>query len=470
MVGFNGNVIAKKLMDAVDKGSITQEEADRIAYGLTNYLNAEAGNYKRPTTETGKKLQEIQRNFIFFTTIAGLPLATISSIVEMALTLTALTPEQIFGSKGKEGGLKKMGKEFAAMLMQGTQEVGSEVGSFGLGAKVDFNKKRTAAQIRMQDLGFYDWDIGAATKTGVTETSALKQRFIELFFKYNGLQGFTQMTRAVRTSIAGDYIFDKLDDILTADLEGGPLDKGTLESIRHLRDLGMDVNMTSLKQLKDIMTKHQVGVELSPEEDAFLDKQLREATYSFVNQAIMLPSAANRPLWLQDPRFALFNQFQGFISTFTSTYIPRLWGEYVKRGSPAMKYNAFATMATMILLGFVSQEIKDQLKYGETSPYLDEAEWLRRGISSSGLLGSSERVINTLYPMYETRSDGVFEWAWNEASGQSPAIGSMASGIGGVGNIIEGETTRGMDKLLRLTPVGPITWFRKDLAELLGGE
>lgn len=470
MVGFNGNVIAKKLMDAVDKGSITQEEADRIAYGLTNYLNAEAGNYKRPTTETGKKLQEIQRNFIFFTTIAGLPLATISSIVEMALTLTALTPEQIFGSKGKEGGLKKMGKEFAAMLMQGTQEVGSEVGSFGLGAKVDFNKKRTAAQIRMQDLGFYDWDIGAATKTGVTETSALKQRFIELFFKYNGLQGFTQMTRAVRTSIAGDYIFDKLDDILTADLEGGPLDKGTLESIRHLRDLGMDVNMTSLKQLKDIMTKHQVGVELSPEEDAFLDKQLREATYSFVNQAIMLPSAANRPLWLQDPRFALFNQFQGFISTFTSTYIPRLWGEYVKRGSPAMKYNAFATMATMILLGFVSQEIKDQLKYGETSPYLDEAEWLRRGISSSGLLGSSERVINTLYPMYETRSDGVFEWAWNEASGQSPAIGSMASGIGGVGNIIEGETTRGMDKLLRLTPVGPITWFRKDLAEVLGGE
>ena len=387
----------------------------------------------------------------------------------MALTMTALTPEQIYGSKGKEGGLKKMGREFAAMLKQGTQEVVSEVGSYGLGAKVNLTKKRTAAQKRMRSLGFYDWDIGAATKTGVTETSALKQRFIEMFFKYNGLQGFTQMTRAIRTSIAGDYILDQLDVILSADLDA-PLDKGTLEATRHLRDLGLDVNMVSLKQLQSSMTKQSLGIKLTPEEEADLSEQIREATYSFVNQAIMLPSAANRPLWLQDPRFALFNQFQGFISTFTSTYIPRLWGEYVKRGSPAMKYNAFATMATMILLGFVSQELKDQLKYGETSPYLDEAEWLRRGISSSGLLGSSERIINTLYPMYETRTDGVFEWAWNETSGQSPAISTMASAIGGVGNIIEGDTTRGMDKLLRITPVGPVTWFRKDLAELLGGE
>ena len=469
MVGRNGSVIGKKLSEAVEKGSITQDEADRIAYGLTNYLDAEAGNYKRPTTETGKKLQEVQRNIIFFTTIAGLPLATISSIVEMALTMTALTPEQIYGSKGKEGGLKKMGREFAAMLKQGTQEVVSEVGSYGLGAKVNLTKKRTAAQKRMRSLGFYDWDIGAATKTGVTETSALKQRFIEMFFKYNGLQGFTQMTRAIRTSIAGDYILDQLDVILSADLDA-PLDKGTLEATRHLRDLGLDVNMVSLKQLQSSMTKQSLGIKLTPEEEADLSEQIREATYSFVNQAIMLPSAANRPLWLQDPRFALFNQFQGFISTFTSTYIPRLWGEYVKRGSPAMKYNAFATMATMILLGFVSQELKDQLKYGETSPYLDEAEWLRRGISSSGLLGSSERIINTLYPMYETRTDGVFQWAWNETSGQSPAISTMASAIGGVGNIIEGDTTRGMDKLLRITPVGPVTWFRKDVAELLGGE
>lgn len=461
-VGFNGSVIGKKLEEAINNGEITQDEADRIAYGLRNYLDAESGNYKRPKTESGKKLQSLQRNIIFITTIAGLPLAVISSIVELALTMNALNKDQIFGKDGRKGGLKQMGQELANMLWQGSQEVFSTV------TAVDVAKRRSAAQKRLRDLGFYDWDVGAATKTGVTETSALKQKFIQGFFKANGLQGFTQMTRAIRLSIAGDYIFDHLDNILNSDLDNPT--KGSLESIRTLRDLGIDMNRNRIRQLHTLMNKQRSGQELTEGNKARIDDFLREAEYNFVNQAIMLPGAANRPLWLQDPRFAMFNQFQGFISTFTSTFLPRLWGDYVKRGSPAMKYNAFATMATMIMLGFVSQEFKDRLKYGETSPYLDEAEWIRRGISSSGLLGSSERVINTLFPMYETRTDGVFDWAWNEASGQAPGISMLSSAGGSLANFIEGDAEKGVDKLLRMTPVGPITWFRKDLAALAGGE
>ena len=460
-VGFNGSVIGKKLDEAVKNNEMTQEEADRIAYGLRNYLDAESGNYKRPTTEFGKKLQNIQRNLIFFTTIAGLPLATISSIVELALTMNALNKDQIFGKDGRKGGLKQMGQELANMLWQGSQETFSTV------TTIDITKRRSAAQGRLRDLGFYDWDVGAATKTGVTETSALKQKFIQGFFKANGLQGFTQMTRAVRLSIAGDYIFDHLDNILNSDLDSPT--KGSLESIKQLRDLGVDMTPSKLNTLHYVMNKERSGLKLDGTEAQLRDDFLREAEYNFVNQAIMLPGAANRPLWLQDPRFGMFNQFQGFISTFTSTFLPRLWGDYVKRGSPAMKYNAFGTMATMILLGFVSQEFKDRLKYGESTPYLDEAEWIRRGISSSGLLGSSERVINTLFPMYETRSDGVFEWAWNEASGQAPSVSMLTSAAGSIADLIEGDTQKATDKFLRITPVGPITWFRKDLAELVGG-
>ena len=68
---------------------------------------------------------------------------------------------------------------------------------------------------------------------------------------------------------------------------------------------------------------------------------MREATYNWVNEAIALPGSANRPLIYQDPRFALFTQFQGFVATFTANHIPKLWAEYAKRGTPAMKYNAF---------------------------------------------------------------------------------------------------------------------------------
>ena len=95
-----------------------------------------------------------------------------------------------------------------------------------------------------------------------------------------------------------------------------------------------------------------------------MSETYREATASFINEAVALPGSANRPLIYQDPRFALFTQFQGFMATFTANHIPKLWGEYIKRRTPAMKYNAFAVMATMIMLGFASQHLKDMLKYG----------------------------------------------------------------------------------------------------------
>ena len=77
---------------------------------------------------------------------------------------------------------------------------------------------------------------------------------------------------------------------------------------------------------------------------------MNHAKFNFVNEAIALPGTANRPLFYQNPHLAMFTQFQGFIATFTANHIPRLWGDYVRRGTPAMKYNAFAIMSTMILL------------------------------------------------------------------------------------------------------------------------
>ena len=107
---------------------LTQSHGAKVAKQLTNkvakqmqdYLDAESGNYKRPTTEAGRNLEKIQRNLMLWTTMAGLPLATISSFVEAALTLRGLTKEQIFG---KEGGLESLGKELAHTLYKGMGEI-----------------------------------------------------------------------------------------------------------------------------------------------------------------------------------------------------------------------------------------------------------------------------------------------------------------------------------------------------------
>lgn len=466
-VGKNGGVVTALLNKARSEG-VSESEINRVAHGIRDFLDAESGNYKRATTEGGKKLERVQRNLLFFTTIASLPLATVSSLPELAITMKGLTREQIFGSiNGGPSGIQRAAKEISAMLTQGVQEVASVV------SRKNIEKKYTQAQQEMREYGFYDWDVGAATKTGVTETSALKQNMIEFFFKANGLQGFTQMTRAIRVSIAGDFIFDNIETLRgyykvneqgMFTTGGQPKSREVMLAEEALRNIGIDYRrMLRLLQDKDTRL-------LTESENSQLNDMFREATFNFVNDAIMLPRASNRPLIYQDPRWAMVNQFQGFISTFQAVFIPKLWGEYVKRGSPTMKYEAFSLMVMMIMLGFVSQDLKDRLKFGESNPYLDDAEYIRRGISSSGLLGTSERVINTLFPIYEKRSDGVLEYAYNEGIGQSPALGLLENVAVGTGEIIQGETERGAKKLLRATPVAPITGLRTSIAQFIGDE
>ena len=445
-IGKDGEVI-NKLLDEMAQEGVPPSEVNRVAGRMQDYLDAESGNYKRPTSELGKSAQRVQKNFMMLTTLAGLPLATISSFVEAALVHKGLNQQQIFG---KEGSLLTMGKEFGKAMWQGA----GEVSDFATGSK---ERAYTPGQEKLRQLGFYDWDVGAATVTGVTETNQLSQRAYEIFFRATGLTGWTNFTRAARAAVGGDYLIDKVGIMSDHKRVGEPMTRETQEADEALRNLGIDVD-----RFVDVSQKLETGVDLEPEEMEFMENTMREATFNFVNDAVALPQSQNRPLIYQDPRFALFTQFQGFIATFTANHIPKLWGEYVKRGTPAMKYNAFATMTTMIMLGFASQYLKDLIKYGGENPYLDDAEYLQRGIRASGLLGTGERVIDQFFPIYESNSSGVADWAWDTSTGESPAAGTAKRLAKGAGHLWEGESQEGVKQLLKSAPIaGPFTAFNE---------
>jgi len=438
-IGDNGAVVSK-LLDEMEAEGVDKAEVDKIASGLQDILDAESGNYKRPTTEVGKMLENVQRSFMFFTMLAGLPLATVSSLVEVALTQQALTNKQIFG---KDGSMKALGKEFAEMVKKGALEVTYD------NKPEDFSTPGRAA---MKEVGYYDWDVGAATTTGVTELNKSKQIWTERFFKAIGLQGWTNFTRAARAAIAGDFIKDQLDIVSGTFQNDVNKTNAQLQAEQKLRSLGLDPY-----QMVDLAGRAEMGP-LSEADQAALDTAIKEATFNFVNEAVALPQASNRPLIYQDPRFALFTQFQGFMSTFTANHIPRLWGEYVKRGTPAMKYNAFAVMTTMIMLGFASQYLKDLLKYGSfENPYLDDSEYIQRGIRASGLLGTGERILDQFMPIYETRSKDAGEWIFNTATGEAPALSNLERIGKGIGHIAEGNIQQGTRQLAKSAPgFGPV--------------
>ena len=210
------------------------------------------------------------------------------------------------------------------------------------------------------------------------------------------------------------------------------------------------------------------------ETNAELDRMFSLAQYNFINEAIALPGTANRPLFYQNPHIALFTQFQGFIATFTANHIPRMWGDYVKRGTPAMKYNAFAIMTLMIALGFVSQYLKDLLKYGRATPYLDRAEVIQRGVGASGLIGVAERPLNFFFPIYETSSSNMVEELFQTVSGEAAALSNVTRAATGAVQIAEGNLEPGVYKVLKTTPItGPFNQLNRAVAgginDIFGG-
>ena len=461
-----------------------RQMTDEVALGMKNYLDAESGNYKRATSDAGKKLESIQRSFMLFTTLAGLPLSTISSFVELALTGRSLRGDQI------KGLLKAQGTELGNTLYKGMIEIANKAP----GVKIETSGKLSDASLELRRLGYHEYDTSAATTVGATEINAWQQDIMTSFFKWNGLQGWTNYTRAVRASIAVDYVNDKLK--MVSDFERtSTKDEMTLEvqlAREALRNLGMDVDMMvdffqrfedsgSAQSVNDVF-KQDASIPLknpergkgakilTPAETKLRNEFINEATFNFINEAVALPMSANRPLIYQDPRFALFTQFQGFMATFTANHIPRMWGEYVKRGSPEMKYSAFATMASMIVLGFASQALKDLIKYEEgENEYLDTPRYIRRGITSSGLLGTYERVLDQFFPMYSTnapKDEAGGRWALRTIASESPAASNLKRLVDGFGNIIEGDVGSGVRKIAKSTPfIGSVNRATNSMGE-----
>ena len=486
-VGQNAEIFNQMFDDMLAEG-IPRAEVAKAAYETRNILEAVSGNYNRPKTEAGKKAMRFQKSAMFWMTLSALPLATFSSLPELAMTQGALTNEQIFG---KNGSIKSMVREFVAKFVPQLEKVEES-----LEDELMNRNPRSEGDRVMTESGYYQWDVGAATVAGVSEVNDNRRIAMEAFFKITGLTAWTDFTRAIRGAMAYDFIainskivggrdynsYQQYDTetgeiLLDGKAENHKATREAQEAEQKLRALGIPVEQFVLIQYK--VENAQGGVNsLSEAERQLWEQTIKEATFNFINQTVPIPGAANRPLLYQDPRFALFTQFQGFISTFTANQLPRMWNDYIKRGTPQMKYNTFVLMSTMIALGFFSQAMKDLIKFDDDddnegtlgNPYLDKPEYVRRGVMASGLFGTGERVIDMVAPIYGQRSNGIGDWIYNQATGESPTLGYVGR-LGDAGiNLAQGDVERAVYQGLKSSPlIGPLTDTNKRAASFVTG-
>jgi len=202
----------------------------------------------------------------------------------------------------------------------------------------------------------------------------------------------------------------------------------------------------------------------------YITDELSNAIQRYVHERIQMPGHGNRPLFFQDPHFQLITQFNGFISAFTANIIPKLYDRALRRGNIKVKYETFALIMILLVLGAASQYIKDLAKFGAPSPYLDTSGYIQRAVYASGVMGQFERVADIVHPLYPQRDEGV-DWLMNAVLGESgPTVRNVQNVAGGVGDLLQGEGERGVRNILKATPlIGPFTGPRSHAAQALTG-
>jgi len=465
--GAGGKDLDMLLQGMLDD-KIAPEDVAHVAYHVKNIIDAGTGNYK---PLKNRKIAAFQRAAAFYSSIVGLPLSAISSMPEFAMILY-----QGRGGKDVQRGINAAAGEVRDML-KGIAEMKIHPSLLDT-PRANIDRK---GQERLTRAGLFADDATIATRLGLGETDVSKAWWQKQFFKYSGIAGITQLQRAIAASAVSGFVGDRIR-ILAAKPADAEYNQEQLDVYMQLANLGIDVD--GMVELYNKYNDPRMGVngetifdtlmDDNPATDAdfkYLDTQMNNATWHFVNDRVQNPQAFNRPLFFQDPHFQLFVQFNGFISTFTANIVPKLWNDYLKNGSPRMQYNTFAMMVTMMALAGGSQWLKDYIKFGGSTPYLNDAQLVQRALQSAGLLGTGERILQAALPLYKSRDEGIADRLFGETVGSSPTLRNLITAGKAVEALGTGDTERATRHATKLIPVvGVYTPGRNMISDAIHGK
>ena len=419
--GADLDVLFSDMRKELIEGGMTPEEANQVvqnsAKDVKDIVDSITGNYNRIKNPTAEKVQ----NFLLqWSTISGLLLAGLSSIPEFGTIAI-----DIVGTKEARQAINHTLKESVSSIANNFRSKKLK-DMISVATLREYSQNEQAAVDSAYEkvlvrTGLSTDQAGLYKKLGLDEENAgagaLKFAH-DTVFKVNFLEAVTNLQRRINSAQAVDFIRTRA--MALASIPEGQTPNGIqTDMIHQLRQLGIHVP-TLVKDTKAIIdgdSKSSFDDIYKLDDDAYnadynsLNQQVEVGIKNFVDFRVQNPGAANRPLWTQDPHWRLFTQFNGFISTVTTTLVPKLWNDKfmagVKTKNPTLTYNAFGMIVLMVALGGMSQWLKDLLKYGESSPYLESDDLAYRALLSSGIMGQYEKAAQIVKPLYAQVGESV---------------------------------------------------------------
>ena len=293
-------------------------------------------------------------------------------------------------------------------------------------------------QSREEQVAFAE-RIGAAGRAAIQEALAQSygseymdagaRKWSDKYFTAIGLESWTRMTRVISANMAQDFITKHADEAM----------KGNDRSIRYLKELGLTPeDVFKAYDNPSAKTTGEILDLTTPE-----GQKVQEAILSFVDESIIRPNAAQRPVWASDPHYMLIWQLKSFFYSFGQVVVggavreaKARWKEGDKVGSMMSAGLLFGALMPLAALALQTREmIKGAV--GKSVGEEDEGilAYLFDLIDRAGILGP----ISIIKAMYEAPNYG-----------RSSVVAGLGPTAGTIEQFFDGSTK---DLVKRLTPI-----------------
>jgi hypothetical protein len=336
---------------------------------------------------------------------------------------------------------------------------------FEIADEVEALTKRLTNRGLFHRLGFSEVGFDAAAKFEYSSTTVLR-KVMEVYASAIALRAQTDANRMAILSVGADILSNHLAVLSTVPPEkrisafssGRGLSKEQAYGLMELQKYGLDV-YNALTILDSFPGENLFSdTRLESEETGKFQDQLFTALGNFVDSRAVNPQFHNTPVYFNDPRLKVLTVMGKFMATAHAVLLPRLYRDYIVNGGASMRYQAFSAMGMTILAGFLLNMLKDQVSYGDDSPYVkSKLKKTQRALNSSGLLGRYETVLNTISPVIPVNGpafkDSPGGWAWDKVTNVAPSIAWADRAGSGIANIATGNTEKGVKQLVRSAPL-----------------
>jgi len=454
--GTNGYLIADGLSKAVKNGDITSDQSIDAAVFFRDYQKMLSGTYNVVTNKTYNRMMNIGTTYA---SLNFLELAAVSSFPEFATVLlhnnANSEPLNVLARQAKEAG-----KEIANSV----RELSSNLTGGHVSMK-EYGNNRA----KLRQIGFMSEQTAPAARVGA-EYSPNQARVMQMFFNAIQLNSSTNFFRGVAMSNAEDHINSYIAQAavhypIDRDSKGKLLEPNKLysQAVRELDDLGIPGEAIATMAYQANVVKLDPGANNSLKKS--LDQYIDIGILNYVDQRIMTPRKGNRAKWLSDPRFRLVATFTGYISTATTTLLPKIYKNLGgKDRLPVERVNSIKTIVAMMVMAYLAIGLKSAIKGidEDEEQELEPKDFLRI-LSQSGLTGLADRPLQALMPFSNPRTNigdafnninmNLGSLA-NQIIGQSPIIANIDQGIiGATRSAIDPKDNNALRNLTSTVPL-----------------